>query len=417
MNTSKHNFQDNDEQNIDSTANRDVNRRNWKKPMSYLGLALVLAGSGITVTGMHLLQPQQAALAVTQNPPDNLATARASNFITEVVDRIGSAVVRIDSSHTVKRPASDIFNDPFFREFFGSEVPSRPSQETVQGVGSGFIMNPNGEILTNAHVVNEADTVTVTLKDGRTFKGQVVGSDPVTDVAVVRIKANNLPTIPLGNSEQLKPGEWAIAIGNPLGLDNTVTEGIISATGRSSSQVGVPTERVNFIQTDAAINPGNSGGPLLNAQGQAIGMNTAIIQNAQGLGFAIPINTAKHIANQLIAKGKVEHAYLGVQMMTLTPELKQQINNNPNAPLSVDESQGVLVVKVVPESPAAKGGIRAGDVIVKVNNESINKADRLQQTVEETSIGSNLQLEIRRNGQTLNLSVKPGALPNTQQEG
>ncbi|MUG92237.1 PDZ domain-containing protein [Scytonema sp. UIC 10036] len=417
MKTSKHNFQDRLKSNIGSTANNHVNGRNRKKPMTYLGLALVVAGTAITVTGMHPLQAPQAALAVTQNPPDNLATARSSNFITEVVDRVGPAVVRIDSTHTVKHPTSDIFNDPFFREFFGSEVPSPPSKEIVQGVGSGFILNSNGEVLTNAHVVNGADTVTVTLKDGRSFKGQVMGADPVTDVAVVKIKSNNLPTIPLGNSEQLKPGEWAIAIGNPLGLDNTVTEGIISATGRSSSQVGVPSERVNFIQTDAAINPGNSGGPLLNSQGQAIGINTAIIQNAQGLGFAIPINTAKHIANQLIAKGKVEHAYLGVQMVTLTPELKQQINNNPNAPLSVDESQGVLVVKVVPESPAAKGGIRAGDVIVKVNNESINKADKLQQTVEETSIGSNLQLEIRRNGQTLNLGIKPGALPNTQQEG
>ncbi|GAA6614249.1 HhoA/HhoB/HtrA family serine endopeptidase [Scytonema sp. NUACC26] len=415
MKTSKHNIHDSFDSHFSELASNS--RNNWKKPLTYLGLALVVAGGGITLTGMHLLQPPQAALAATQNPPNNLATARASNFITEVVDRVGSAVVRIDSTHTIKRPTSDIFNAPFFREFFGSEAPAPRSKETVQGIGSGFIMNSNGEVLTNAHVVNGADTVTVTLKDGRTFKGQVMGTDPVTDVAVIKIKANNLPTIPLGNSEQLKPGEWAIAIGNPLGLDNTVTEGIISATGRSSSEVGVPAERVNFIQTDAAINPGNSGGPLLNSQGQAIGMNTAIIQNAQGLGFAIPINTAKHIANQLIAKGKVEHAYLGVQMATLTPELKQKINDDPNAPLSVDESQGVLVLKVIPESPAAKGGIRAGDVIVKVNNASINKADTLQQTVEDTSIGSNLKLEIRRNGQTLNLSIKPGALPNIEEEG
>jgi S1-C subfamily serine protease len=278
-------------------------------------------------------------------------------------------------------------------------------------VGSGFIINSNGEILTNAHVVNGADTVTVTLTDGRSFKGKVMGADTVTDVAVVKIQANNLPTVSLGDSEQLKPGEWAIAIGNPLGLDNTVTEGIISATGRSSSQVGVPDKRVNFIQTDAAINPGNSGGPLLNSQGQVIGINTAIIQNAQGLGFSIPINTAKNIANQLIAKGKVEHAYLGVQMVTLTPELKQQINNNPNAPISVVESQGVLVVKVMPDSPAAKGGIRTGDVIVKVNNQPISKADNLQQAVESSSVGGNLPIEVRRNGQTLNLSVKPGAYP------
>ncbi|GAB1544028.1 HhoA/HhoB/HtrA family serine endopeptidase [Scytonema sp. NUACC21] len=416
MKTSKQNFQENFQPNFHSSTDKSVKRYKFKQPTIYLGLGLVLAGTGIAVSGMHLLQPPQAVLALTQAPAD-LAAARSSNFITAVVERVGPAVVRIDSTHTVTHPTSEIFDDPFFQQFFGSESPAPPSKEVVRGVGSGFIINSNGEILTNAHVVNGADTVTVTLKDGRTFKGQVMGTDAVTDVAVVKIKADRLPTISLGNSDQLKPGEWAIAIGNPLGLDNTVTEGIISGTGRSSSQVGVPTERVNFIQTDAAINPGNSGGPLLNAQGQVIGMNTAIIQNAQGLGFAIPINTASNVAKQLIAKGKVEHAYLGVQMVTLTPELKQQINNNPNAPISVYESQGVLVVKVVPESPAAKGGIRAGDVIVKVNNEPMNQADKLQQTVENTSVGSNLQLEIRRNEQTLNLTIKPGALPVSDNQG
>ncbi|MEC4815979.1 MAG: HhoA/HhoB/HtrA family serine endopeptidase [Scytonema sp. PMC 1069.18] len=419
MKIPNHNFQDNS---VSDSSNQQLptNEPHWKKSMTHLGLMLV--GAGIAVVGIHLSPDNaarhtpQAAIAAntTQSPtqpPQNLETARSSNFITEVVDRVGPAVVRIDSTQTVNHPASDIFQDPFFRQFFGPEFNAPPSKETVRGVGSGFIINSNGEILTNAHVVNGADTVTVTLKDGRSFQGKVMGADTVTDVAVVKIKANNLPTVSLGNSEQLKPGEWAIAIGNPLGLDNTVTEGIISATGRSSSQVGVPDKRVNFIQTDAAINPGNSGGPLLNSQGQVIGINTAIIQNAQGLGFSIPINTAKNIANQLIAKGKVEHAYLGVQMVTLTPELKQQINDNPNAPISVLESQGVLVVKVIPDSPAAKEGIRAGDVIVKVNNQPISKADNLQQAVESSSVGSNLLIEVRRNGQTLNLSIKPGAYP------
>jgi S1-C subfamily serine protease len=395
----------------------------WKKPITYL--ALVFAGAGITVLSTRLfpnnpLLPQSTKPTQTitaSQPPVNLATANNSNFITTVVDKVGPAVVRIDSTQTIQNPASRIFNDPFFQEFFGSQFPTPPSKEIVHGIGSGFIINSNGEILTNAHVVNGADTVTVTLKDGRTFKGTVMGADPVTDVAVVKIQANNLPVVTIGNSDQLKPGQWAIAIGNPLGLDNTVTEGIVSATGRSSSQVGVPDERVNFIQTDAAINPGNSGGPLLNASGQVIGINTAIIQNAQGLGFSIPINKAETIANQLIANGTVKHPYLGIQMVTLTPEVKQQINSDPNAQISVNESQGVLVVKVMPDSPAAKDGIYAGDVIVKANHQLATRANFLQQAVENSSIGGNLQLEIRRNGQTIKLSVQPGSFPENTNQG
>jgi S1-C subfamily serine protease len=198
-------------------------------------------------------------------------------------------------------------------------------------------------------------------------------------------------------------------------LDNTVTTGIISATGRSSSQVGVPDKRVQFIQTDAAINPGNSGGPLLNASGQVIGMNTAIIQGAQGLGFAIPINTAQQIANQLVTQGKVEHPFLGIQMVTLTPELKQNINSNPNAGLSVDEDQGVLIAKVMPNSPAAKAGLRAGDVIHKINSQPVKNAEDVQKSVEAARVGSNLQVELRRNQKDIDVTVQPGALP-TQRE-
>jgi Do/DeqQ family serine protease len=338
-----------------------------------------------------------------------------SNFISQVVEKVGPAVVRIDSSRTVNSKLPDALKNPFFRQFFGSEFPTEPQERVERGTGSGFIINGDGQILTNAHVVQGADTVNVTLKDGRSFVGKVMGADPVTDVAVVKIQANNLPSVSIGNSEQLKPGEWAIAIGNPLGLDNTVTTGIISATGRSSSQVGVPDKRVQFIQTDAAINPGNSGGPLLNASGQVIGMNTAIIQGAQGLGFAIPINTAQQIANQLVTQGKVEHPFLGIQMVTLTPELKQNINSNPNAGLSVDEDQGVLIAKVMPNSPAAKAGLRAGDVIHKINSQPVKNAEDVQKSVEAARVGSNLQVELRRNQKDIDVTVQPGALP-TQRE-
>ncbi|HEY9633200.1 MAG TPA: HhoA/HhoB/HtrA family serine endopeptidase [Coleofasciculaceae cyanobacterium] len=392
----------------------------FKKAATYL--SLVVLGAGVTFASSYFADGNllNLATAPSQAAPEALAQAVPTanpglnpntNFVTQVVDKVGPAVVRIDSSRTVTSRVPDVFNNPMFRQFFGADLPTEPQQRVERGEGSGFIISSNGQILTNAHVVDGADTVNVTLKDGRSFKGKVLGTDPVTDVAVVKIESNNLPTVALGNSEQLKPGEWAIAIGNPLGLDNTVTTGIISATGRSSRDVGVPDKRVQFIQTDAAINPGNSGGPLLNASGQVIGMNTAIIQGAQGLGFAIPINTAQRIANQLVSKGKVDHAYLGIQMVTLTPDLKQNINSNPNAGLNVDEDQGVLIAKVMPNSPAAKAGLRSGDVIQKINGQSVKDAEGVQKAVENSQVGSSLQLGLRRNQKDVSVTVQPGTIP------
>jgi len=395
--------------------NRDLAKFSWQKPATYL--SLVLLGAGITLSGNYLVSRNLLSTQLSGTQSSIIPAAQASlppvtdsNFVTAVVERVGSAVVRIDASKTVTTATPEIFNDPFFRQFFGSELPTQPNKQIQRGTGSGFIFGADGRILTNAHVVDGADTVRVTLKDGRTFQGKVMGTDPVTDVAVVKIQADKLPTVSLGNSEQLKPGEWAIAIGNPLGLDNTVTSGIISATGRSSSDVGIPDKRVSFIQTDAAINPGNSGGPLINQRGQVIGINTAMLQGAQGLGFAIPINTAQRIAEQLVAKGKVEHAYLGIQMVALTPELQQNINNNPNSGLTVDADRGVLIVKVMPNSPAAKAGLRAGDVIHQINGQAVTSADTVQQAVENNSVGGNLRLGVRRNGQDLTVAVRPGAL-------
>ncbi len=394
-----------------------------KKAASYL--SLVLLGVGVTLSGNYFLSGHLLSSATPNSPNSSKAFAgtippstrlpiQDTNFITQVVENVGPAVVRIDSSRTVTARRPQVFNNPLFRDFFGADLPAEPQRRVERGTGSGFMINSNGEILTNTHVVEGADTVNVTLKDGRTFVGKVVGTDPMTDVAVVKIQANNLPAVTLGNSEQLKPGEWAIAIGNPLGLDNTVTTGIISATGRSSSQVGVPDKRVNFIQTDAAINPGNSGGPLLNASGQVIGMNTAIIQGAQGLGFAIPINTAQRIAQQLIATGQAQHPYLGIQMVTLTPELKQNINNNPQAGLTVNEDNGILIAKVMPNSPAAQAGLRAGDVIHKINGQPVKNAEDIQKAVEDSQVGSNLQFGLRRNQTEMNVAVKPGAFPIEQ---
>jgi Do/DeqQ family serine protease len=388
----------------------------WKKAIA--SLSLVLLGSGMTLAGGYLAgHKQQVADSATNlgiskaNAALPLPAITDSNFIIQVVQKVGPAVVRIDSSRTVKTQLPEEFNDPFFRGFFGSQLPDLQEKRVERGTGSGFIISADGRILTNAHVVDGADTVKVTLKDGRSFQGKVLGKDELTDVAVVKIDANQLPTVSLGNSDQLQPGEWAIAIGNPLGLDNTVTTGIISATGRSSNQVGVPDKRVDYLQTDAAINPGNSGGPLLNSRGEVIGMNTAIIQGAQGLGFAIPINTAQRISQQLIATGKAQHPYLGIQMVGLTPELKQKINSDPNSGLTVSEAEGVLVIKVMPDSPAGKAGIRAGDVIQKLNGQPVTDAPSVQKAVDAGQVGADLRLELHRNGQSLNLAVKAGNAP------
>lgn len=344
-------------------------------------------------------------------PPPIFSSSGDPNFVVKVVQKTGNAVVRIDSTRTVTTQVPDEFSDPFFRGFFGNVIPSQPRARVERGSGSGFIINSSGQILTNSHVVDGADSVTVTLKDGRTFKGKVLGEDAVTDVAVIQIDANKLPTLALGKSDTLQPGEAVIAIGNPLGLNNTVTSGIISATDRSSSDIGASDKRVDYLQTDAAINPGNSGGPLLNARGEVIGMNTAIIQGAQGLGFAIPINTVQKIAEELITKGRVDHPYLGIQMVTLTPEVKEKITTRFGDRINLAANQGILLVRIVPNSPAAIAGLRPGDVIKSINNQAVLKVDEVQKLVENSKIGIPLQVQVERNGRTFQVLVKPAPLP------
>lgn len=393
----------------------------------YLTLLGLGGGAGVLGSRYLMAEPQMAqvpeAIPAVLKPftpqPSGRAPEANLNFIAEAVERVGPAVVRIDSARSVAsaKEIPEAFKNPFFRRFFGNESqPPEPRERIERGTGSGFIISSDGRMITNAHVISGAQTVKVTLKDGRTFQGKVVGVDQVTDVAVVKIEANNLPIVRLGTAEKLVPGEWAIAIGNPLGLDNTVTVGIISALGRSSSQVGVPDKRVSFIQTDAAINPGNSGGPLLNAKGEVIGINTAIRAGAQGLGFAIPVETAQRIANQLFTKGRVDHPYLGIKMVTLTPELRKDINQDNNAGFKVTQDTGVLIVSIAKNSPAQSAGMQPGDIVQKVGGKVVKSAAEVQQQVEASTVGASLVIEVFRQGNTQKLQVRPGAFPTKDSE-
>jgi S1-C subfamily serine protease len=364
--------------------------------------AIALAGSALS--GCSLVRDQ---LGLTPKPPvtpppvvhDQPRSAPlqpGDNVIVKAVDRVGPAVVRIDVVKEVNNPFGGIFG-------------MGPSSQRQQGQGSGFITRGSGLIFTNEHVVRGADQVAVTLPDGRSFKGKVLGTDPLTDVAVVKVVADNLPVAALGNSDQLRPGEWAIAIGNPFGLNNTVTAGIISAVGRLNAiSEG---QRVPYIQTDAAVNPGNSGGPLINAAGQVIGINTAIrTAPGGGLSFAVPINLAKRIAQQIVSTGQASHPFIGVQLMDLTPQLAREINAT-NSACTVPEVNGVLVKDVVSGTPAATAGIRQCDLILKVENKSVQTPTEVQLAVDRGQVGEPMELTLQRDGEELIVEVRPRELP------
>jgi len=366
-----------------------------------LGLGAGLGVVGARYIPWETISPVQGELKNLSRPA-MVSPIKDINFIAQAVQRVGPAVVRIDS--TASDPSASVLQ-PFFGR---PETPSRPLE---RGTGSGFILTADGQVLTNAHVVEGADQVKVTLKDGKVYTGKVVGVDAMTDLAVVKIAAAALPIVSLGRSDSLLPGEWAIAIGNPLGLDNSVTVGIISALGRSSSEVGVPDKRVRFIQTDAAINPGNSGGPLLNARGEVIGINTAIRADAQGLGFAIPIETAQRIAQQLARQGRIQHPYLGIHMVTLTPELSQELRQEKRFPFTLQAETGVLIIQVMENSPAARYGLKVGDVILAIGSTPVKTAVEVQEQVEASQIGADLLVKIDRNRSLQTLQVRPGPFP------
>ena len=301
-------------------------------------------------------------------------------------------------------PFRFFFGDEFFKKFFGNKMPREFKQRSL---GSGFIIDPEGYILTNNHVVSKADKIVVKLEDGKEYKAKIIGTDPKTDVALIKIKAKKpLKAVTLGDSDKIHVGDWVIAIGNPFGLSHTVTAGIISATGRVIGSGPYD----DFIQTDASINPGNSGGPLIAMDGTVIGINTAIVASGQGIGFAIPINMAKRIVPQLKKTGHVVRGWLGVYIQDITPELAKKFGLK-------DDQKGVLVSKVFSDSPAEKGGIKQGDVIVKFDGKTVRSSHELALIVSQTKVGKKVDVEIVRDGKTVIKTVKVGTRKEKEEGG
>ena len=327
------------------------------------------------------------------------------NPFIQVAEQVTPSVVNISTVSTGKgRTPNELFrpfgNDPFFRDFFDRFFEGMPRRRQQTSLGSGVIIDKSGLILTNNHVIKDADEITVRFSNKQEAKGKVVGTDAKTDLAVIRVSAkDDLPVARLGNSESLRVGEWAIAIGNPFGLDHTLTVGVVSATGRS--EVGIAAYE-NFIQTDASINPGNSGGPLLNARGEVIGINTAIVASGQGIGFAIPINLARKVMDDLVKKGRVTRGWLGVGIQPLTPELAKSFGVS---------GEGVLVNQVMPKSPAEAAGLKAGDLILSIDGKSIKDPRELTRVIADADIGKTLELTVLREKEKRTVKVQVGEMP------
>ena len=340
-----------------------------------------------------------------------LDSSASHNFVSDAVKNVGPAVVRIDTERLVERQQFDpTLLDPLLRDLLG-EPGITPDRE--RGQGSGVIIDKNGLVLTNAHVVERVDSVTVTLADGTYLEGKVLGTDSITDLALVKIDSKDDSSYaPLGDSEELEVGDWAIALGTPYGLEKTVTLGIVSSLHRDINSLGFSDKRLDLIQTDAAINPGNSGGPLINSNGQVIGINTLVRSGpGAGLGFAIPINLAKNVSNQLLENGEVIHPYLGVQLISLNPKIAKEHNEDPNALVQLPERSGALIQSVIPNSPAERAGLKRGDLVIAAENILIEEPKTLLDEVEKAQIGKIFLLNVVRDNKEIKVNIKPEALP------
>ncbi len=372
----------------------------------YRTRALTLNTVIVIVSSLFLLAP---FIGQAKSSADVELLDRTSKAFTRVVKDVQPAVVHIAVTSTVDTNSEyeQFFNHPFFERFFGPEYryqdPQRRKRQQ-QGAGSGFIIDKEGHILTNNHVVEKADKITVTLSDNVEVEATLVGTDPKSDVALIKIDVNHdLPVVELGDSDSLEVGEWVIAIGNPFGLDQTVTVGVVSAKGRS--RVGI-NEYENFIQTDAAINPGNSGGPLLNIYGQVVGINSALYSRTggyMGIGFAIPINMAKFINEQLMKNGTVTRGYLGVGIQDVDESLAESFG--------LQKAGGVLITDVQEDTPASKAGVKSQDIIVKLNDIELQDTQDLRNRIAQTVPGTSVVLHIIRDGKPVELKVNIGEQP------
>jgi len=339
-----------------------------------------------------------------KNPLPSVRSMILEDRLAEVAEAASPSVVNVFSEKVIKAPQLHMFDDPFFRFFFGPGFPSVPRERRQRSLGSGVIVSEDGYILTNNHVVEGADSILVSLADKREFKAELVGTDSLTDLAVLKIQSDDsLPVLRLADSDQVKVGQVVLAIGNPFGLSSTVTMGIVSARGRS--HVGIA-QYEDFIQTDAAINPGNSGGALVNLSGELIGINTAIFSRSggyQGIGFAIPSNIASHVMQSLIEKGEVKRGWLGVSIQDLTPALAEQFG--------LDDIKGALVADVLEDTPAEKAGLKAGDVIIKINGEPVEDFAGLRNTIAQMAPGTKIKLTVIRKGREKTIEVKLAERP------
>src|SRR6266481_3652631 len=372
-------------------------------------LMIAAAGAGYVARGAWTPAVERRGPASASPAGGSLADGLQAGFV-GVAEHVRPAVVNLDTIQKARRPRAsgaqpapdDPFFQDFFKQFFGPEGPSGGGEFRQRGLGSGVIFDKRGLLLTNFHVIKGADEIVVRLSDKREYRGQVVGTDPKTDLAVIRIQPDHdLTVAALGNSDALRVGEWAIAIGNPFGLAQTVTVGVISATGRAD--VGIASYE-NFIQTDASINPGNSGGPLVNLKGEIIGINTAIVATGQGIGFAIPANMAKRIVNQLIDRGKVTRGWLGVAVQPLTPELAQA--------LGMKLAKGAVVSRVYPSSPAAAAGLQKNDVVVSFEGIAVDDYRQLQRLSADAEVGKTVKLEIVRNRERRVVQLRVAEAPD-----
>jgi serine protease Do len=383
--------------------------RSWLVPLSLVIFGVVIglvvaSDMGWLPTGTAGPEPVPAGIVrpVATAPQLPMAGGNAKNFV-EIAKMVKPAVVNIAATRSGKSgdgPLSSPFDDPFFRKFFGDEFFKReaPQRERKErGQGSGVIVDPNGLIITNNHVVSRADEIRVILSDKREFKGKLIGTDAKTDIAVVKIEATDLSTIPLADSDQLEVGEFVLAVGSPFGLAQSVTMGIVSAVGRASMGIA---EYEDFIQTDAAINPGNSGGALVNVRGELVGINTAIFSQSggnMGIGFAVPSNLAHAIMDQLVKTGKVVRGWLGVAIQELTPELATQFG--------LADTKGVLVSDVMDDSPAKKAGFERADVITEYDGKAMDSPTHLRNAVAQTPIGKKVTVKLIRDKKPKQLEI------------